>query len=227
MQRYSDTVMDKSGNVVQGASVLVRLLDGGTPVLYALNGNTLLSNPLTTDALGRFSFYAADGRYSILVSIGGILYATQADVLLEDPRDESFARINGGSIKNVSMSGVTIEDAVSLEINGGTITNVTLQDVIFTNVILDTLGKVVVDTIESVSGDPVYFPDGIQSNGGTIVGATLQAPVLEGVGIFMNTSSIDSNLTIPDGYNGVSAGPITIADGVTVTVSPNSNWSIV
>jgi hypothetical protein len=48
-----------------------------------------------------------------------------------------------------------------------------------------------------------------------------------GVPIWLNGQTISSDYTIPTGYNGMSAGPITIADGVTVTVSNGSEWSIV
>ena len=40
-----------------------------------------------------------------------------------------------------------------------------------------------------------------------------------------NAQTINENITIPSTTNGVSAGPITIADGNTVTV--NGNWSVV
>lgn len=43
----------------------------------------------------------------------------------------------------------------------------------------------------------------------------------------LNLQTISSNYTIPSGYNGVTAGPITIANGVTVTVPSGSSWSIV
>jgi len=42
-----------------------------------------------------------------------------------------------------------------------------------------------------------------------------------------NFSTISNNYTFETNYNGVSAGPITIADGVTVTVPSGSAWSIV
>jgi hypothetical protein len=42
-----------------------------------------------------------------------------------------------------------------------------------------------------------------------------------------NFSVISNNFTFETGYNGVSAGPITIDDGVTVTVPAGSAWSIV
>ena len=40
-----------------------------------------------------------------------------------------------------------------------------------------------------------------------------------------NANTISENITIPANTNGMSAGPITIADGFTVTV--NGTWSIV
>jgi hypothetical protein len=42
-----------------------------------------------------------------------------------------------------------------------------------------------------------------------------------------NFNTISENFTFDTGYNGVSAGPITIADGFTVTVPAGSAWSIV
>lgn len=44
--------------------------------------------------------------------------------------------------------------------------------------------------------------------------------------IFLNPNTISNSTTIPASYNGVSAGPITIATGVTVTVSTGANWVI-
>lgn len=45
--------------------------------------------------------------------------------------------------------------------------------------------------------------------------------------IHLNGNTITSNYSVPAGYNGLSAGPITIASGVTVTVPSGSAWSIV
>lgn len=42
-----------------------------------------------------------------------------------------------------------------------------------------------------------------------------------------NNQTITENFTFDAGINGVSAGPITIADGVTVTVPVGVAWSIV
>lgn len=45
--------------------------------------------------------------------------------------------------------------------------------------------------------------------------------------IKLNGQTLSASYTIPAGYNGLSAGPITIANGVTVTVPDGSAWSIV
>ena len=45
--------------------------------------------------------------------------------------------------------------------------------------------------------------------------------------IYLNGQTISANYSIPSSYNGLSAGPITIASGVTVTVPSGSSWSIV
>lgn len=45
--------------------------------------------------------------------------------------------------------------------------------------------------------------------------------------ITLNTKTISANYTLSTSYNGVSAGPITINSGVTVTIPSGSAWSIV
>jgi microcystin-dependent protein len=45
--------------------------------------------------------------------------------------------------------------------------------------------------------------------------------------IKLNGQTISTNYSIPLGYNGLSAGPITIANGVTVTIPDGSAWSVV
>ncbi len=42
----------------------------------------------------------------------------------------------------------------------------------------------------------------------------------------LNPKKISANFTVPQSYNAASTGPITIEDGVTVTISDHSTWSI-
>jgi hypothetical protein len=45
--------------------------------------------------------------------------------------------------------------------------------------------------------------------------------------IQLNEQNITENYSMPSGFNGVSAGPITIDSGVVVTIPAGSSWSIV
>jgi hypothetical protein len=45
--------------------------------------------------------------------------------------------------------------------------------------------------------------------------------------IKLNEQTILADYSIPVGYNGLSAGPITIDDGVVVTIPTGSSWSVV
>ena len=48
-----------------------------------------------------------------------------------------------------------------------------------------------------------------------------------GNGIFVNSLTIDTSYTIAAGTSGMSAGPVTVASGTTVTVSSGSKWVVV
>jgi len=43
----------------------------------------------------------------------------------------------------------------------------------------------------------------------------------------LNGQTVSADYTLPPGYIDVSAGPATIADGETVTVSSGSAWAVV
>lgn len=45
--------------------------------------------------------------------------------------------------------------------------------------------------------------------------------------IFENAQTISSNYTISTNYNAISAGTITVATGVVVTIPTGSRWAIV
>ena len=52
------------------------------------------------------------------------------------------------------------------------------------------------------------------------------APVASN-GIFVNANTIAANYTVDTGFNGLSAGPVTVNGGVTVTVASGSVWTVV
>jgi hypothetical protein len=46
-------------------------------------------------------------------------------------------------------------------------------------------------------------------------------------GIFVNNGTVGANYSVPTGYNAMSAGPVTISGGVSVTVPASSKWVVV
>jgi hypothetical protein len=53
-----------------------------------------------------------------------------------------------------------------------------------------------------------------------------EVPVAQN-GIFVNAQTIDTSYTVGTGFNAMSAGPVTVDSGVTVTVSSGSVWTVV
>jgi hypothetical protein len=89
MQKYVNdvaTVVDGKLEPLSNASFAV--YDNGTSTLatiYSDNGITTIANPTTTSNTGRVEFYAADGRYDIIVSKTGYNNVSIPDIILDDP----------------------------------------------------------------------------------------------------------------------------------------------
>lgn len=92
MQKYTNDVaaVGSDGKLEPLSNASVTVYDRGTTTLatiYSDNGVTTTSNPTTTSLTGRVSFYAADGRYDILISKTGYNTVFITDILLEDPAE--------------------------------------------------------------------------------------------------------------------------------------------
>jgi hypothetical protein len=93
------------------------------------------------------------------------------------------------------------------------------------------------DTTSSVSLYPL-FADATSGTATTLytsdpdynfvpsTGELIAKEMMAANGIFVNAATITQDYTIPSGFNAMSAGPITIAGGVTVT-DVDGNWTIV
>jgi hypothetical protein len=78
--------------------------------------------------------------------------------------------------------------------------------------------RIYVQNIRSKTGDTVDFKDVISANG--------VKQWLDTYGVIKaNKNTIDENVTIPSGTNGVTAGTVTVGAGYTVTVQ--GDWRIV
>ena len=66
---------------------------------------------------------------------------------------------------------------------------------------------------------PITIPAGIEVTvNGTVINATN--------GIVINNNTVSASYTIPTGSSGMSAGPMTVASGVSVTVASGSRWVV-
>lgn len=92
MEKYQDNVQNRNGKAVEGASVRVHTYpDGALATIYSDNGITPAANPLTTDANGRFFFYAADGRYSLVIYGAGLDPTTFSDISIAEELPPAIA----------------------------------------------------------------------------------------------------------------------------------------
>ncbi|MEJ7932577.1 right-handed parallel beta-helix repeat-containing protein [Ramlibacter sp. AN1015] len=92
MQKFQDVVLRSDGRAASGATITVTTADGAPATLYSRNGSgALASNVIQTGTSGKYSFYAANGRYDITISSGGFVSETRSDVVLFDPEDADAA----------------------------------------------------------------------------------------------------------------------------------------
>ena len=49
---------------------------------------------------------------------------------------------------------------------------------------------------------------------------------INGIGFVENSTTLDTSYTLADNRNAMTAGAITVADGVTITVGDGSTWTV-
>lgn len=95
MQKYANSVQLDTGKAIAGATITVtEYPSGDAATIYSDNGITAYgANIITADSTGEYSFYAANGHYSVKVTTAyGI--ETLSDVILFDPDDVATASMS-------------------------------------------------------------------------------------------------------------------------------------
>lgn len=62
---------------------------------------------------------------------------------------------------------------------------------------------------------------------GQMIGGDYTSAVSPNAPIYENVQTVSASYSITTGTNAMSAGPITIADGVTVSIPDGSAWTII
>jgi len=83
VKRHFDELKSTTGQAIVGASVQVNIAGTGTKAsLFSDAAGTIsLGNPVTTNSDGEYAFYAANGRYDIVLSANGFTGETLFDVV--------------------------------------------------------------------------------------------------------------------------------------------------
>lgn len=98
---------ESSGNAAAGVEFNVYNAGGGLATIYAQNGASPISqaSPLVTDSNGRYEFYAANGRYSILFTDETI--ASQNDLTDVSIYEYGSAGARDAATRAEALAGVT------------------------------------------------------------------------------------------------------------------------
>jgi len=129
LPRYNGVVQDAQGNLVAGASILVRREVPGLPVVqvYANDDATgALGSPFVT-VDGRFGFYVAEGKYRITATFGADTYEL-VDVQL-GPSSVSNALGPETEITGATHTLSVLDTFLTIKRTGPTLTTITLPPV--------------------------------------------------------------------------------------------------
>jgi hypothetical protein len=139
------------------------------------------------------------------------------------------AAITNANLANSTISGIALGSNLAALTIGTGLTGTSYNGSTGVTIALGTSG-VSAATYGSSTQIPVFAVD-TYGRITSVTNTTLQGGQYFGSAatkaIAYNSNSISENITITAGNNGLTAGPITIADGYTITIADNASWSIV
>ena len=188
MQRYtnfiaSTTATNSTLTVLSNASCVVYIAGTlGAATLYSDNGVTPLANPFLSSATGRIDFYAANGRYDVVVSKVGYLTVTISDIELDDllapSGSNSVGYLPAGTGAVASTVQTKLRESVSVKDFGAVGDGVT-DDTTAIQAAIDAVAAV---SFTGVGSKIVFFPQGTYKITSTLLVAGSHI-ILQGEGI--------------------------------------------
>lgn len=201
--------------------------NGGTGQTSYTDGQLLIGNTATgglskatLTAGSNITITNGNGTISIAASVAG----GSGDVVgPASATDNAIARYDLTTGKLIQNSGVTIDDSNNLTLPAQA--DLRFSDSDSSNWVAfqapATISSDVTWTLPSADGSNGQF---LSTNGtGTLAWSS---PSAGAATILENAQTISSNYTVSSGYNGISAGPVTVNTNVAVTVGTGQRWLI-
>jgi len=137
---------------------------------------------------------------------------------------------NTGTVTSVggtgTVNGLTLTGTVTSSGNltlGGTLSNVANSALTNSAITFGSTSQALGSTVSAINGVSLGQSTPAAVTGTVVTGSS----VVASNGIVVNSNTINSDYTIASGNNGGSFGPVSVASGVTVTISSGSVWTIV
>ena len=214
--QYVGTVTSVSGTgTVNGISLTGTVTSSGSLTL----GGTLTGVDLTTQVTGTLPIANGGTGQTTAVAAFDALSptTTKGDLIVSNGTDN--VRLPVGTDNYVLTADSTQSSGVKWALatgSGATITNDTSTSTnVYPTFAAATSGAL--STIYTSNAKYLYKPS---------TGELTSEHFIAGNGIFVNNLTIDVSYTIAAGTSGMSAGPITVASGTTVTVASGSRWVV-
>ena len=216
MRKYFDVVFLTTSIPAAGAYVYVLDSSGNRVSLYSDNGVTSIQNPVTTDRTGFFSFYVADGTYTLQYVLGGVTLRTLTAVQIYD--ESSASGVSNAIANGTATDAGTLNGSETLPMSRGS------------GLLQTTLTKIAQWVTQIFQGWVTPQMYGAACNGVIDDTAALQAALTSGKPVrFLVGTMMITSVTVPnvcDFYIGANATLRLIQTGTNaVGVTLNGNGS--
>jgi hypothetical protein len=154
------------------------------------------------------------------ISVSGGPITTSGSITVTNTAPDQVVSLTGagttsisGTYPNFTISSDDQFDGTVTSVSGtGTVSGISLSGTVTSS------GNLTLGGTLDLSSPPAIGGTAPNTVNGTVLNATN--------GIVVNSNTVSASYTIPAGSSGMSAGPMTVASGQTVTVSSGSRWVI-
>jgi hypothetical protein len=195
---------------------VVSLTGGGTTTITGTYPNFTISSDDQFDG----TVTSVDLSAGTGISVSGGPITSSGSITVTNTAPDQVVSISGGgtttvtgTYPNFTVSSDDQFDGTVTSVGGtGTVSGISLSGTVTSS------GNLTLGGTLDLSSPPVIGGTAPNTVNGTVLNATN--------GIVVNSNTVSASYTIPSGSSAMSAGPMTVASGQTVTVSSGSRWVI-